>query len=253
MLPGRLIGQIDDALQVWMVPLTGLREQDMNARVMAPEMLQHLAATVEREKHLEGLPYCVARDRDEGEGAFEIVSGHHRARAARMAGLQEIAILADMRELTPDQIRGKQLAHNAIEGQDDPDTLRRMYLGIADVNARLETFLDPARLNIPLQKGQIDVRDLTLGFRWHTVALVFLPHQKHEWDRLVDRIPHEAEQVGVVPEEVFESFTAACKRLGRQEDIRHLGMMVSRMVEIVNAHLDSAAVPDGPPEGPPDG
>src|SRR6266699_1322539 len=50
---------------------------------------------------------------------FLYISGHHRTRAATAAGLSELFVLVDVTGLSRSQIAAKQLAHNAIEGQDN--------------------------------------------------------------------------------------------------------------------------------------
>lgn len=76
------------------LPIALLREQDVNARMMPPEMFRQLVANIRRRGTLESMPFC-AWVAEPAPAHVEIVSGHHRARAAKEAGLQEIAVLLE--------------------------------------------------------------------------------------------------------------------------------------------------------------
>ena len=60
----------------------------------------------------------------------EIVSGNHRTMAAIKAGIEEADCIEIVSELTHDQKIQIQLSHNAIVGEDDPNTLRDLYGGL---------------------------------------------------------------------------------------------------------------------------
>lgn len=105
------VAEVGRNLALYKVSVDEIREQDLNARVMPPEMMERLAETVKTEGRLEQLPFTVLR-----KGYFELVSGHHRVRAARAAGLVEIFVLADTRDLSKSKVRAKQIAHNRISG-----------------------------------------------------------------------------------------------------------------------------------------
>lgn len=109
-----IVAELEDGICLARCDLDALREQDINARVMDDAKFNQLVANIEKRGTLEQLPYCVLTDR-----GVEIVSGHHRTRAARAAGLDHINVLLDRTELTRSSIAAKQLAHNAIEGTDD--------------------------------------------------------------------------------------------------------------------------------------
>ena len=141
-------------LEIWRVGIDEPREQDENARSMTKPMFERLTATIGKDRRLESLPFCAYVN-----GAIQIVSGHHRVRASRSAGLDEIFVIVDTTGLTADQIRAKQLAHNAIAGEDNPELLKRIYNRIDDVNARLESFIDPETL------GDV-TKNLSLNLLW---------------------------------------------------------------------------------------
>ena len=240
-LPGTKLATLDDALEIWRAPLTALREQDKNARVMPREMLEHLARTIREEGHLESLPYTVMRD-----GHFDIISGHHRVRAARMAGLDELIVIADTRNLSKSKVRAKQIAHNAIEGTDDVQTLREMYLEIEEIDARLEAFVTEADLDIAIDNADFELQDVRIPFEWHYVTLCFLPNQKQDWETVLGVIGSDAETIGCLDVDVFDQFAAVARSVGKTEDIRNVGAIVMRMVEIVQDWFHEQQEDSGP-------
>ena len=110
---GELVLELGQGLEIRRVKLDDLIEQDINARYMPPKMFERMASTIKRDIRLESLPFCALTDK-----GIEVVSGHHRTRAGRTAGLEEIHVIVDATGLTRDQIKAKQLAHNSISGLD---------------------------------------------------------------------------------------------------------------------------------------
>ena len=192
-----------DNLEIWQVHYTHVREQNLNARVMPPEMLERLTENIRNEKRIEALPLGVLRD-----GHIELISGHHRVRAAVAAEVFEFPMLVDTREDLPaSAVKAKQLAHNAIAGADDPDMLAQIFSQIAFLPVQME--------------------------RLEAVA-----------ERLAQQVPKDAEAVWLVPEDAAQRFSDALNRLGRAQDIRTVGNIIGRMTEIVEAELDRSEAPD---------
>ena len=75
-----IVAEPEDGIRLARCDLDALREQDINARVMDDAKFNQPAANIEKRGTLEQLPCCVLTDR-----GVEIVSGRHRARAARAA------------------------------------------------------------------------------------------------------------------------------------------------------------------------
>ena len=118
------------------VQIDKVREQDINARIMKKEMQDQLTANIKNRGQLESLPLLAEKD-----GVLEIVSGHHRIKSARAAGMKEIIAIIDVSGLSRSKIASKQLAHNAISGFDDPSVLREICKMLDDVDDMLESFI----------------------------------------------------------------------------------------------------------------
>jgi hypothetical protein len=108
------VADLGGGLELWRFNVDETIEQDLNARAQPKEMFERLTATIGKDGRLEALPFLAQTQR-----GLEIVSGHHRVRAARAADVTDIYGVVDVTNLTRDQIAAKQLAHNAISGYDD--------------------------------------------------------------------------------------------------------------------------------------
>lgn len=199
---------------------------------MPGEMYKRLAETVERDGRLESLPFLAETDR-----GVEIVSGHHRTRAARTAGLTHTFGLLDVTGLTRDQIRAKQLAHNSISGFDDPQIKKRIYEQIDDVTARLEAFVDPRVLELDVKRYVIPTLDV--GIKHKLVNIVFLPAQWERFDEIAAAAARECagDEIGVVDLELLERFRAATASVTKHHNIRSMGTVVAIMAETVAERL----------------
>jgi hypothetical protein len=231
-------GAIDLGGGIWLefIAVDALREQDKNARAMQPAMFNQLVANVKKRGQLESLPYCAVMDR-----RVEIVSGHHRVRAARAAGLKTLPVLIDRSGLTRSAVAAKQLAHNTIAGFDDPDILREIARTITDVDDLVESFLPEGVLPGPPNPELEKLLAPRVGFEWKMAAIVFLPHQLDAFEAIIQRLGSHPAYVGVAPLECFEPFAAAVARFSKAANIASIGTALAAMAEIVEAHLDREA------------
>lgn len=227
--------ELGGGLELWKVAIDDLREQDENARVMPQAMFDRLQKTVERDERLESLPLCAVTER-----GIEIVSGHHRIRAARAAGLSEAHILVDVTGLTEDQIRAKQLAHNAISGEDNEQVLARIYGKIRDVDARLESFIDPKVVEAAIEKARSVSVDLLLDYR--VVVITFLPTEYDRFCAAAQKVQRhmskDVVEAWLASIDGIEKFRDAALRAGKKYDVRAMGSILDLMADIVSQHLD---------------
>lgn len=218
-----VIAELEDGMCLARCSLDSLREQDINARVMDDAKFSQLVANIKKRGTLEQLPYCVLTDR-----GVEIVSGHHRTRAARAAGLDHVNVLLDRTKLTRSSIAAKQLAHNSIEGTDDPDMLRRIADIITDVDDMLESALGKEYFDAATERArQMPVPQV--DFDWKTVQMTFLDHQMRDLDSLCKHAA-KADVELVVPQEEFEPFVKALQATKKYGDVKNAGAAVWLMV-----------------------
>jgi hypothetical protein len=233
---------LGQGLEVWKVPAAVLREQDINAQTQPRAMFDRLTTTIKKGGRLESLPLCAAVEhmikrtpKGEPEPVIipEIVSGHHRVRAGMAAGLSEFFCLVDTSGLSRDEIRAKQLAHNAIHGTSDPDLLKRIYEQIRDAEARLEAFVPS---NLVTKIPTVTVPDIAVSVQFQRVLVMFLPIERDVFERAAQACAgHDA--VYVADQERFEDFRKLALRVSADLDIRSMGTILATMGEIVLREL----------------
>jgi len=237
--PQRIL-DLGSGLEIWRVHQSSLREQDVNARSMPKAMFERLAQTIARDKRLESLPLCAKTER-----GLEIISGHHRVRAATAAGIAEMFVLVDVTGLTRSQIAAKQLAHNAIEGQDNEQLLAEIYRQIEDAESKLEAFID-AKLDVEVPKVKIEGLDIDLDFK--TVLLIFLPRVKERLDRALEYIRSSGQRldgVYIAAESDYAPLEKAVRKLHEDYDIRVVADILGKMADLaLQACGESVAGPE---------
>jgi hypothetical protein len=244
--PERLL-DLGQGLAIWRVHVDDLAEQPLNAQAMPPDMFARLKKTIETDARLESLPFCALTSSDPPR--IELVSGHHRTRAARAAELFYVYVMVDETGLDPDWVKAKQLAHNAINGESEPQMLQRIYESITDVDARLESFIQPVtELPAPVRMPRLDV---DLGYR--VVQFVFLPHQADAFDAAMTQFTDDGALVDdaalyLVDKELDERWRAACRRMGKEHAARAVTVQVARLVAAAMAHLGGDPADPDPDE-----
>jgi mannose/fructose-specific phosphotransferase system component IIA len=214
--------QLENGLEIWKVKPVELREQDLNARTMPKPMFERLSETIKRDNRLESLPFCALTDK-----GLEIISGHHRVRAAHAANTKEIFVLVDVTGLTPSQIKAKQLAQNAISGTDDPSMLSQIFEGIESIEDMKESFINDETFK-DLKKISIDEVKLDIGT--HSVLLAFVSSYYDSWQWLAKTIT-PVDEIAVVDAELKEKFEKALREVGKAYDIKAVTPVVCKMID----------------------
>ena len=228
-----VIYDMGSGLVIAKVQIDKVKEQDINARVMKNEMQDQLTANILKRGQLESLPFLVLKD-----GKLEIVSGHHRIKSARAAGLKEIIVIVDVSGLSRSQIAAKQLAHNAISGFDDDSTLREIVKMITDVDDMIESFVGKDIMEEPLEQYE-KMLSPAIQFDFKNVTFSFLPHQVQDMDALVKNLETTApEIIGVAPYEQCKSFVETLSKYQKFTDIRNVGAAIHSMVQNANERMD---------------
>ena len=233
----KFITDLGSGVFVTVVPISELREQDINARIMDDGKFKQLVNNIKKRGTLESLPFCAYTVK-----GVEIVSGHHRTKAAREAGLKNIPVLLDMSGLNRSQIAAKQLAHNAISGIDDQNTLREIAKIITDVDDMLESAIDKDIFKE--QRAEIErLATPAIDPDWKTVQFTFLPHQTRDFDKLVEKT-EGVEIAGVVEIEQFKPFIEALEKTQSFQDVKAVGTAVYLMVQAALERMGEAGFGD---------
>ena len=228
-----IIHRIDDSLVIAKVKVKDLREQDLNARYMPPEMFAQFTKNIKKRGSLEALPYCCLT-----ANGIEVISGHHTIRAFIQAKIgDEICILLETKPLSRSEIRAKQLAHNSIQGLDDPAILKEIYLSIEDAEMRLTAFIDEKKLDLP-EPANIQITSLSTGLEMRNVKLWFLPYQLEDFEKLTELLEGNEAKLFVAPLKHWDKFREAVNKVMQKEDILSIGTAVAKMTEIILEHYE---------------
>lgn len=232
-------GSKEEHLELWRVNINELKEQDRNAQVMPPEMMDRLAATIKRDKRLESFPFVVKREGKKGL-YFEIVSGHHRVRAARMAGVSEIMVIADTSGLNRSQVVAKQLAHNALTGDPDPAVVIEMFEEITSLEDALEAYAEPDMLSATLaEESNINIEMVDIDEDWRMVSFTFLGRHLTHFEEVLARLSGEEDLIGVLDMQQFELFQRSVARISQKTKVRNLGAIMIKLCQLAEEAMDS--------------
>ena len=231
----QVIHDMGSGLLIVKIPLDAVVEQDVNARIMKNEMQDQLTANIAKRGQLESLPYLV-----ENGNKVRIISGHHRIKSARQAGMKEIYAILDVSGLTRSQEAAKQLAHNAISGFDDQSTLKEIVKMISDVDDMLESFVGKDILAEPMAEFDKLISP-AVQFDFRTLVFAFLPHQLKNLELLVKELEKSGpEIVGVAEYELGKRFTETLSKYQQFQDVRNVGAAISSMIDAANEKMDIA-------------
>lgn len=231
----QVIHDMGSGLLIVKIPLDVVVEQDVNARIMKNEMQDQLTANIAKRGQLESLPYLT-----EDGNKVRIISGHHRIKSARQAGIKEIYAILDVSGLTRSQEAAKQLAHNAISGFDDQSTLKEIVKMISDVDDMLESYVGKDILSEPMAEFDKLISP-AVQFDFRTLVFAFLPHQLQNLELLVKEIEKAGpEIVGVAEYEQGKRFVETLSKYQQFQDVRNLGAAISSMIEAANEKMDIA-------------
>lgn len=231
----QVIHDMGSGLLIVKIPLDAVVEQDVNARIMKNEMQDQLTANIAKRGQLESLPYLT-----EDGNKVRIISGHHRIKSARQAGIKEIYAILDVSGLSRSQEAAKQLAHNAISGFDDQSTLKEIVKMISDVDDMLESYVGKEILVEPMAEFDKLISP-AVQFDFRTLVFAFLPHQLQNLEALVKELEKAGpEIVGVAEYEQGKRFVETLSKYQQFQDVRNLGAAISSMIEAANEKMDIA-------------
>lgn len=209
---------------------------ERNARFMRAQTFARLVENIRRDGRLTSTPFCVR----EGD-RLKVLSGNHRVMAAIEAGLEEIDVMVAVQDLPPDRQRAIQLAHNAIEGEDDPWTLRELYEEITDIALKAYTGLDDRELEAMVKAATLPLT--TEKLEMATITLVFTPTDAEELVQaltaLADRVRGEA---WAAPFELYDRMLDGLDTAALSFDIKSRGVAFAALLRFLRASLPTLQV-----------
>lgn len=237
--------EMGDGYAIYKVHIDALRERDKNARIMTQFKFDRLAENVKANGGLyESLPLVTPIENKGGNPEFLIISGHHRIRAARSANLTEIHVIVIERKLKKDEIIAKQLSHNALNGEDDPNVLKELYLEIEEINFRIDSGLTDHEVNVEM--SPVKINDIQIELDYELINILFLPRQTKKLEEIfayIDANQKETVKTTMIADKAdFERFAEQAREIHKRDNIINVSAIVARMIEIVEEYHKNAPV-----------
>jgi hypothetical protein len=219
-----------------------LKLLDENARFMRNETFRQLVANIERDGFLASLPFCwrysVVTDGEDSRYEYLVLSGNHRVKAAKAAGLEKIVILYTWADLSEQERIAIQLSHNALVGEDDLATLKRLYERIGQVDLKSYAGLDDKTLAL-LQKVTLPpLSEPPLDFQ--SVTMLFLPEEVERLKKAVDRAASlvAGDERFAAWQSDFDRFISAISTVKAAWEIHNAATAVMLILDLFEAHQD---------------
>ena len=215
-------------------PLKALRpladaEGHKNARYMTAQQHQRLVENIRRDGVLTSLPLvarCSTNPKD-----LLIVSGNHRVAAAKDAGLTEVDVIEIQEVLSKARLVAIQLAHNAIEGQDDKAILKSLYEDLAiewqEYSGLTDDAFELEDLNVTVLSG---IHPL-----YREVVFSFLPNDAQAVDELLksaEKWAAKERPVYVAQAETFTAFFEAMVAVKQAKNVRNSAVALALLCEL---------------------
>ena len=228
-----VVADMGSGLLIAKIKLADIREQDINARIMKTEMQKQLTDNIKKRGQLESLPFCALID-----GRIEVISGHHRLRSAKDAGLTEVFVILDVSGLRRSQVASKQIAHNAINGFDDQSTLREIAKMIDDVDDMLESYIGKEIIGEPMAELEKLIAP-KVEFAWKNVTFTFLPHQLKDLDKLLNVLSSlKPDFLGVADIDQHEEFIETVTKYQQFANVKNTGAAIHAMIRATEQILE---------------
>lgn len=233
------LAQLGNGLSIVLINPNELREQDLNARLMSSEAFQQLVHNIKKRGGIESLPFCCEKD-----GKIEIISGHNRVKASKVAEIKEIPILLDRSDLSRSQIIAKQLAHNSLVGKDDDSILKQLYELMDSVDDKLESFInvDELELDNLVKPTPINLED-KVSFK--TITLLFTEKECEDFDKVLETLEQQTPNaIYVCRREDFDGMVRKIETAKKDKKVRNASLAVAILVNDI-VQLQDGTVIDG--------
>lgn len=212
--------------------------QEVNARYFEPEIMEQLIKNIAA-AGMESTPLLYQDAQLEAAGKYKIISGHHRIKAAKVAGIpQVLCFLYKEGEISKDEIVSKQLSHNALSGKDDPLLLKQLFDSIQNVDLK-----EASGLQNKIEAIAYDSLNFSTG-DFKTMVLLFAEDDYKEFEDAVESISKrmssgENDPVRLVALKDYDKFIETLQRFKKINDIKSNAVALHALILEYKAFIDN--------------
>jgi hypothetical protein len=213
---------------------------EKNANYMDADTYRQLVSNIRRDGELSTIPFCILHTSGSKEGKYEVISGNHRVKAAKDAGLVQIYVLYCLdTEISNDEKLAIQLSHNEIHGQNDLEVLKELVEEIQSAEYKEYAYVDESQF-AEIGNFEYDIASPTNEIVHMTFT--FFDIQKVSFDKLAGELDlmSEKEQANthILPKAQMAVFNEVVGKVQEKFKIKSYGLAVAKMVELVGGMLN---------------
>jgi len=224
---------LPEHLSLFVANISELIEQDVNPRSMTKKTFDQLVDNISTVGGLESVPLCVRTDK-----GIEIVSGNHRVRAGRAAGVKVVLVLL-YEDLSKSAMYSKQLSHNTIAGSDDPELVARVFGAITDVAEQFAAYVDPRIIDLIPDPVKFNPPDVNLLGNSRVVLLMFLSSQHDDFVAAAEAIVPsvDVDRMYMANRDFYDSWRKALQTVRDECEIFSIPTAVVEMARLAMERL----------------
>ena len=220
--------------KLYMARASEIEFLDKNARYMTKEQFESLTRNIKTDGGLTSLPLCYRQE----NGRLLVLSGNHRLKAAINAGIVENLVLLIDKPLSKQRQIAIQLSHNAIEGQDDEQILKELWMEIDEMEASIYSGLSTELIEKLTNIDFTTISEQRPLFK--EISLLFLPEEIESMtaicDGIVESVKSKVAFTGRITEydEILDGIIAA----KQGQKIINSAVAFFAMARVVREYLD---------------
>lgn len=211
---------------------------EKNARFMEQTTFLQLVDNIRRDGQLSTVPFTILLEEGKNKGKYEVISGNHRVKAAKQAGITRLHVLYALEsDISNDEKRAIQLSHNSIEGKDDAEILKQLMDEIVSLDYKQYAHIDESIFD-EINSFDYDVIQPTNEVV--NVNFVFFDQDKESMDELFEELYSidDIENTYMVPIKEFDNFNAALSKIKMRYGVKSVGLGVVKMIELAKKQLE---------------
>jgi len=169
---------------------------------------------------------------------YEVISGNHRVKAAKMAGVSQIHILVE-HGLTLAEKRAKQISQNTLVGKDDEQILRELLSDISDAEEKRYAFVNEEYL-----KSVTDF-DYDIVQPTHEIVnynLTFFEPDERYFKQVCEQVEEATsaeEETILLPKPAMEKFLEISGEISTKYKIKSLAIALLKMAELSQLAIEN--------------